>query len=167
MKTQRGMECWASTQLKRQSCQFHEPVSLYPQGSSVENTHIFTGWVDTRGTECGQKESCQRKFLRTLSGIEPGTSPLVAQYFNTAPTLAPNDHYSQYRRTDTPIYTATCDKMSDTIRNYGEKPKEAHGDESDRSTTEEQNLLLHVSVLQLCLHLSSLRFKWCFQNDPL
>jgi hypothetical protein len=49
--------------------------------------------------------------------------------------------------------------MSDTMRNYGQKLKEAYADEWDRPTKDEQNLLLHISALQVCLHQSSQRFK--------
>jgi len=61
------------------SCQLYMPVALYLQGNTLVFISIW-GWVDLSATECGQKEQVTSKFLRTLPGIESGTSRLVTQW---------------------------------------------------------------------------------------
>ena len=85
-----------SVQRGRQSCQLYTPAALYPQ----ENSSVLIsvrGWMDPRATDCGQKEQVARKFPRTLLGIEPGTSHLVAQCLNQLQdTLNRNVQFSHH-----------------------------------------------------------------------
>ena len=81
LKGERNVEfpswIWHSAQIGRQSCQLCAPAALYPQGNCLVLVSV-KGWVDYSAIECGQKEKVTWKFPRTLPGIEPITSRLVA-----------------------------------------------------------------------------------------
>jgi hypothetical protein len=58
---------WHWAQRGRQSCKFHTPAALYPQGNSSLPISV-TGWVEHKASECRQKERVIWKLLKGHTG---------------------------------------------------------------------------------------------------